>query len=38
MSEEKQEKKTFVGVVKDIFDWYPSHYPEEERKWVYMIS
>ena len=28
----KKGNKSLIGVFKDVFDWYPKEYPEEERK------
>lgn len=29
---QKKQKLTVLEVFKDIFDWYPKEYPDEERK------
>lgn len=32
MDVEKHQPRTFLGVIKEVFDWYPSYYPAHERK------
>ncbi|EYE91867.1 MFS general substrate transporter [Aspergillus ruber CBS 135680] len=34
----KSEKLTFVRLVKEIFNWYPSSYPSEERKLLFKLD
>ena len=30
----KSGRLSLLGLVKEVFNWYPSHYPAEERKYV----
>lgn len=32
MSAQKDKRLSLLGLFKEIFNWYPSHYPSEERK------
>ncbi|KAK9788965.1 hypothetical protein SCARD494_09481 [Seiridium cardinale] len=40
MSEPKRQpqKLTLIGVVKEVFNWYPSEYPAEERKLLFKLD
>ncbi|KAL1643114.1 hypothetical protein SLS58_005083 [Diplodia intermedia] len=38
MDVEKDQPRTFWGVVKEVFNWYPSHYPAEERKLLFKLD
>ncbi|KAL4785447.1 major facilitator superfamily domain-containing protein [Aspergillus varians] len=34
----KRPKGSFLGIVKEIFNWYPSSYPAEERKLLFKLD
>ncbi|KAL0262485.1 hypothetical protein SLS55_001453 [Diplodia seriata] len=38
MDVEKGQPRTFWGVVKEVFNWYPSHYPAQERKLLFKLD
>ncbi|OJD36792.1 vitamin h transporter [Diplodia corticola] len=38
MEIEKGQPRTLWGVVKEVFNWYPSHYPAKERKLLFKLD
>ncbi|GME65909.1 Vitamin h transporter [Neofusicoccum parvum] len=38
MAVEKGQPRTFLGVIKEVFDWYPSSYPAHERKLLFKLD
>ncbi|EKG15414.1 Major facilitator superfamily [Macrophomina phaseolina MS6] len=38
MEIEKHQPRTFLGVIKEVFDWYPSSYPAHERKLLFKLD
>ncbi|SPO07422.1 related to transporter protein [Cephalotrichum gorgonifer] len=38
MSELTNKQLSFLGLFKEVFNWYPSHYPAEERKLLFKLD